>query len=264
MRMMQAMPAGPWLNWTRMAEEGVTEDAFLGGLVKVFQPQKGFRAGTDSVLLSAALDPAMTGDAAEFGCGAGGALLPAAYRLKGMNFTGYERDIRLAGLARLGVEANGFGERMSIELQDIGALPRAMENRFHLCFSNPPFFRGGSISAPGEGKQDAYMETVPLKDWIGQMLHVLKPRGRFVMIHRASELARILALIEHRTGQIEVMPVRSYPGADAKRVIVRARKGLRSGAMRLLDGINIYKEKGGERTELLEAIARSDAGLDWG
>ena len=108
------------------------------------------------------------------------------------------------------------------------------------------------------------METVPLKDWIGQMLHVLKPRGRFVMIHRASELARILALIEHRTGQIEVMPVRSYPGADAKRVIVRARKGLRSGAMRLLDGINIYKEKGGERTELLEAIARSDAGLDWG
>jgi tRNA1(Val) A37 N6-methylase TrmN6 len=95
------------------------------------------------------------------------------------------------------------------------------------------------------------------------MLHSLKPRGSFVMIHRASELARILALIERRTGQIEVMPVRSFPGADAKRVIVRARKGLRSGPMRLLAGINIYRDKGGERTELMERISRSDDRLDW-
>ena len=246
-----------------MAEGDVTEDAFLGGLVKVYQPRRGFRAGTDSVLLSAALDPDMTGDAAEFGCGAGGALLPAAYRLKKMRFTGYERDARLAGLARLGVEANGFGDRMSIELQDVSELSDAIENRFDLCFSNPPFFRGGSITSPGEGKADAYLETVPLKDWIGRMLHVLKPKGRFVMIHRASELARILSLIERRTGQIEVLPVRSFPGEDAKRVIVRARKGLRSGPMRLLAGINIYTGKGGERTELLERIARSEAGLDW-
>ncbi|WP_018146631.1 tRNA1(Val) (adenine(37)-N6)-methyltransferase [Henriciella marina] len=246
-----------------MAEDEVTQDAFLGGLVTVFQPRRGFRAGTDSMLLAAALDPTMTGDAAEFGCGAGGALLPAAHRLQHMRFTGYERDIRLAGLARRGVEANGFEDRMSIELQDVAELSDALENRFDLCFSNPPFFRGGSITSPGEGKQDAYLETVPLKDWIGRMMHVLKPKGRFVMIHRASELARILTLIERRSGQIEVLPVRSWPGADAKRVIVRARKGLRSGPMRLLAGINIYKAKGGERTELLESISRSDALLDW-
>lgn len=246
-----------------MPEIAFTRDAFLGGLVHVLQPEKGFRAGTDSVLLAAALDPAMTGAAAEFGCGAGGALFPAAARLKTARFTGFERDPLMLGLAQRGIEENSFGERVEVQSQDVGDIPHDWENRYDLVFSNPPFFKDGSIKEPGEGKHGAYLETVPLKDWIWGMLHVLKPRGRFVMIHRASELARILALIERRTGQIEVLPVRSFPGKDAKRVIIRARKGLKSGPMRLLPGIEVYKSKGGERTELMERIARSDAGLDW-
>ena len=103
-----------------------------------------------------------------------------------------------------------------------------------------------------------------MKDWIGAMLYTLKPKGKFVMIHRASELARILAAIERRTGDISVMPVRSFPGEDAKRVIVRARKGLRSGPMRLLAGFHIYDSKGGARTDLMDSVARSGTGLDWG
>lgn len=247
-----------------MAETAFTRDAFLGGLVTVLQPKKGFRAGTDSVLLAAALDPSMTGTAAEFGCGAGGALFPAAWRLKNVSFTGLELDPLMLDLARQGIAENDLAGRVQVQEQNVGNIPHDWENRFDLVFSNPPYFRTGSITQPGERKHEAYLESVPLKDWIWGMLHSLKPRGRFVMIHRACELARILALIERRTGQIEVMPVRSHPGADAKRVIVRARKGLRSGEMRLLSGIDIYKSKGGDRTELLERIARSDAGLDWG
>lgn len=246
-----------------MAEATVTRDAFLGGMVTVVQPRRGYRAGTDSVLLAAALDPAMSGDAAEFGCGAGGALFPAAYRLTQMAFTGLDRDPGMLALARDGIDENGMGNRVDVDQQDVSRIPRDWENRYDLVFSNPPFFRDGAITSPGEGKRDAYLETAPLKDWIWGMLHSLKPRGSFVMIHRASELARILALIERRTGQIEVIPVRSFPGADAKRVIVRARKGLRSGPMRLLAGINIYRDKGGERTELMERISRSDDRLDW-
>ena len=57
-----------------------TCDAFLGGRVKVFQPKQGFRAGTDSILLAAALEADFSGHALEVGCGAGGALFPAAIR----------------------------------------------------------------------------------------------------------------------------------------------------------------------------------------
>ncbi|WP_300395702.1 methyltransferase domain-containing protein [Henriciella sp.] len=247
-----------------MAEQEVTTDAFLGGHVTVFQPKKGFRAGTDSVLLAAALDANQTGEACEFGCGAGGALFPAAWRLKNTSFTGLEADPLMLDLARKGIAENGFGDRVSVRQQDIGAIPADWENRFDLAFSNPPFFEAGKTTQPGAGRQAAYVESVPLKDWVGAMLHTLKPKGRFVMIHRASELARILAAIERRTGEITVMPVRSFPGADAKRVIVKARKGLRAGSMRLLAGIDLYESKGGPRSPLIESITRDGADLSWG
>lgn len=247
-----------------MAENSFTADAFLGGRVTVFQPQKGFRAGTDSVLLAAALNAARTGQAVEFGCGAGGALLPAAWRLKGCAFTGLDADPAMLELARRGIDENGFGRRLDVLEQDVAAIPADWENRYDLAFSNPPFFEPGRIRQPGEGREAAYLESLPLKDWIGAMLFTLKPKGTFVMIHRASELARILSVIERRTGEITVMPVRSWPGADAKRVIVKARKGLRSGPMRLLAGIDLYAAKGGPRTQLMEEVAGYGMGLDWG
>ena len=247
-----------------MADLETTADAFYGGAVTVFQPRKGFRAGTDSVLLAAALDETQTGQACEFGCGAGGALLPAAWRLKNTNFTGLEADSLMLDLARRGIEENQLSARVDVLHQDVGAIPRDWENRFDLAFSNPPFFEAGRITRPGEGREAAFLESVPLKDWIGAMLYTLKPKGKFVMIHRASELARILSAIERRTGEITVMPVRSFPGDDAKRVIVKARKGLRSGPMRLLSGIDIYTSRGGERTARMQEIARNGAGLDWG
>lgn len=243
--------------------EAFTEDTFLNGKVTVFQPAKGFRAGMDSVLLAAALDSGAKGEALEFGCGSGGALLPAAYRLPDMRFTGLEIDPRAAQLARRGVAANGFEDRVEIVAGDVGVIPPARQNRFDVVFSNPPYFSEGTIRAPSEGKTAAYVESLLLKDWINAMLFALRPKGTFVMIHRAAELARILAVIERQVGEITVLPVRPYPNAEAKRVIVRARKGLRSGPMRLLSGIDLYDAKGGAQSEAARAIISDGAGLNW-
>lgn len=242
----------------------VTRDAFYDGKVHIFQPATGFRAGTDSVLLAAALDAGGTGEALDLGCGSGGALLPAAYRCPRMSFHGIDRDLSAVELARRGVRENGFQDRVEIVHGDAGALVGDWESRFDLVFSNPPFFGEGTIKAPGEGKGAAYLESLPLKGWLDAMLFALRPKGTIVLIHRAAELARILAQIERRTGEIAVMPVRSFPGADAKRVIVRARKGLRSGPMRLLAGIDLYTAKGGEPSALMQGVARDGEGLDWG
>lgn len=240
-----------------------SRDAFLSGRVHVWQPEKGFRAGTDSVLLAAALDCDMRGEALEVGCGAGGALFPAAWRLSQMNFTGLERDAEMLDLAARGREDNEMGQRVALVHGDAGQLPEDWRNRFDLVFSNPPFFGAGTIKTPGEGKQGAYVESLPLKGWIDAMLFALRPKGTFVLIHRAAELARILALIERQTGEISVMPVRSFPGADAKRVIVRARKGLRSGPARLLFGMDLYSAKSGKPSASMRAVARDGAGLNW-
>ena len=142
-------------------------------------------------------------------------------------------------------------------------LPYVWQISFDLVFSNPPFFETGTIQAPGTGKETAYLESVPLKDWINAMLFALRPKGRFVMVHRAADLARILSVLERQSGEITVLPVHSYPGTEAKRVLVRARKALRSGPMRLLEPKYLYCAKGGERTDWALAMQRDGVGIDW-
>ena len=95
----------------------ITCDDFYEGRVKVYQPAQGFRAGTDSLLLAAALDGTSRGRALEIGCGAGGALLPAAYRLSDLHFTGLERDPDMAALDVLAtVLGDGRSSRLHREV----------------------------------------------------------------------------------------------------------------------------------------------------
>jgi tRNA1Val (adenine37-N6)-methyltransferase len=240
-----------------------TKDAFLDGRVHVFQPVKGFRAGTDSVLLAAALDGGFSGQALEVGCGAGGALLPAATRLSAASFTGLECDPEMVSLAEKGVVENALQSRVDIIQGDAASLPKHWQNKFDLVFSNPPFFEPGKITEPGVGKEAAYLESLSLKGWINAMLFALRPKGQLVMIHRAAELARILANIERQTGDISILPIQNYPGASAKRVIVSARKGLRSGPVKLLAPFSLHGSKGGAATPDLQNIAREGSGIQF-
>lgn len=240
-----------------------THDRVYDGRVSIFQPAQGFRAGTDSLLLAAGLNAADSGHALEIGCGAGGALLPAAYRLSDTRFTGLEIDSDMAALARQGAAENGFETRINIVDGDAGSIPADWQNQFDTVFSNPPFFEAGTIQSPGAGKQAAYLGSLTLKEWVNAMLFALRAKGTFLMVHRAADLARILAIIERQTGEITVQPVHAYPGADAKRVLVRARKGLRSGPMRLLEPLYLFQSKGGEQADWAVAMQRDGAGLDW-
>lgn len=240
-----------------------TSDDFYSGRIKVFQPQKGFRAGTDSLLLAGALDKTLSGTALEIGTGAGGALLPAAYRLPEAKFTGIELDPEMVGLAQRGIAANDFGDRVEVLSLNANALPPVWQNRFDLVFSNPPFFETGTIQAPGTGKENAYLESLSLRDWINAMLFALRPKGRLTLVHRAADLARIIAVLDRQAGEIEVLPVHSYPGTEAKRVLVRARKGLRPGPLRLLEPQYLYSEKGGARTEWALKMQRDGAEIAW-
>ncbi|MEM7458736.1 MAG: methyltransferase [Pseudomonadota bacterium] len=240
-----------------------TCDEFLGGRAKVYQPKQGFRAGTDSVLLAASLDASMSGEALELGSGAGGTLLPAAVRSQQMRYTGLELDPVMVDLSRRGISANGLQNQVETVQGSAAAMPKDWQNRFDLVFSNPPFFEAGAIQAPGPGKDGAYLESVPLKDWINAMLFAMRPKGTFIMVHRAANLARILAVLERQSGEITVLPVHSYPGADAKRVLVKARKALRSGPMRLLEAHYLYTEKGGPRTDWAFGLQQDAKGIDW-
>ncbi|MFN4226295.1 MAG: tRNA1(Val) (adenine(37)-N6)-methyltransferase [Hyphomonas sp.] len=239
-----------------------TQDTVYQGRVKLVQPAEGFRAGFDSLLLAAALPELAGGEALELGCGCGGALLPAAFRLPAVRFTGVEQDGAVAEMAREGAAANGFGARVKIETAEASDWVRAQENRFDLVFANPPYFEPGRISAPGAGKAGAYLESLPLEDWVKAMVFAAKPRAAVVMVHRAAELARVLAQFDRQAGEITVLPVASKPGEAARRVLVRGRKGLKQGPLTLLAPMVTHTEDGRARRAEAQAVVEGRA-ISW-
>src|SRR5207248_6609870 len=78
----------------------LTEDAFLGGQLRLKQMKSGHRAGHDAVLLAAATS-ARSGDrVVDLGAGAGAAGLAVARRVAGIDLVLVEIDASLAGFAR--------------------------------------------------------------------------------------------------------------------------------------------------------------------
>src|SRR4029450_8048621 len=86
----------------------LTEDAFLGGQLRVRQLKSGHRAGHDAVLLAAAT-PARPGDrVADLGSGVGVAGMAVASRVAGIDLVLVEIDAALAGLARANADTNAI------------------------------------------------------------------------------------------------------------------------------------------------------------
>ncbi|MEO1404935.1 MAG: methyltransferase [Pseudomonadota bacterium] len=240
-----------------------TIDTLLAGKIVIHQPVKGFRAGTDSLLLAGAIPEKSGGHYLDVGCGCGGALLPAAWRLRDTRFTGLDIDAEMAELALKGIEANNWPDRTTIETGEVSVWAASHENAFDCVFSNPPYFEPGKIVHPGEGREDAYLETIPLEDWLKAMMFVAKPRAPIIVIHRAAELARILAALDRWAGELTVLPIAPFPGEDANRVLVRGRKGLKRGRVRLLAPFHVRERDSSDRfSEQMKSIQAGGV-LSW-
>ena len=91
-----------------------TEDAFLGGQLRLRQPRSGHRSGHDAMLLAAAV-AARPGDrVVEFGAGVGAAGLALAKRVGRIELTLVEIDPQLAALARDNASANGIAADVAV------------------------------------------------------------------------------------------------------------------------------------------------------
>src|SRR4051812_10083316 len=96
----------------------VTEDALLGGRVRLRQPRRGHRAGTDAVLLAASLDPRAGATVYDLGAGAGAVGLIVAARTKA-RLVFVEREPGLAALCRENIALNRLDGRAEIIEADL-------------------------------------------------------------------------------------------------------------------------------------------------
>ena len=190
----------------------VTEDAALGGRLRLKQPRRGHRVGHDAVLLAAAC-PARAGErVVDLGAGVGAAGLALALRVAGIEVALVEVDAGLARLAAQNAQINGLATRVTSAVLDVGAPTRAFAaaglgpESVARVLMNPPFNDPARLRAsPDRRRRLAHVGPVgALAVWIKTAARLLRRRGTLTMIWRADGLAEVLQALAPAFGAATV------------------------------------------------------------
>ncbi|MBE7637899.1 methyltransferase [Sneathiella sp. P13V-1] len=250
-----------------------TNDKFLDGKIQIRQPKKGFRAGSDAVLLAASVNRSAKVSVLDVGTGVGTVGICIKHRMPKASIYGIECQKVLADQALENARANNCAEDFHILNVDIGDRTafNGMEGPndrpflndvFDHVVTNPPFYADGKAqSSPDQIKATAHVEgAVDLESWLKFCVARLKPRGQISVIHRTDRLTDILKTLESQCGRLTVIPLWPNKETPAKRVIVQGVKEDKSGNI-ILPGLVLH-EKNGQPTEISERILREGIGLE--
>lgn len=212
----------------------MTEDAFLGGKLRLRQPKSGHRAGHDAILLAAAT-AARPGDrVVDLGAGVGAAGLAVARRVAAIKLVLVEIDEALAGLARGNAASNAIPA--DIVVLDVASGAEAFAavglspDTVDVVLMNPPF--NNSVrhpASPDKRREIAHIAgATTLESWVHAARRMLKSGGALTMIWRADAVAQVLAALDRGFGSLAILPVHADATSPASRVLVRAVKGGRT------------------------------------
>ena len=251
----------------RSTADGLTEDAVLGGRLRLRQPKRGHRVGHDAILLAASC-PARAGDrVVDLGAGVGGAGLALATRVAGAMVTLVEVDAALAALAAENAQINDLADRVRSTALDVSAPARAfaaaglaVDSVAHVLM-NPPFNDPDrQRSSPDNRRRLAHTASrsqLPL--WIKTAARLLRPHGTLTLIWRADGLADVLAALAPAFGGLAIRPIHPRPDMPAIRVIVHAVKASKA-PLALLPGL-LLNDEAGRPTVAAEAVLRGGGAL---
>ena len=242
--------------------DGITQDAFFVGRLTLLQPAKGHRAGTDAVLLAAAVPPESR-RIADLGAASGAVGLGAALYNPEASITLIERDPALVALARKNTLLNHVQARAVVREVDAFRLGAEADLReaFDCVLSNPPFFDARSIRvSTTPGRASAHVLDGTLDDWVKNAVTILAPKGRLIMIHRADMLEEILATFQRRLGETRLRFVHPDAESPAIRVLISGKKGSRA-PLAILPPLVLHRTDG-RFLEEAAAIHTGEARLD--
>ena len=212
----------------------------------IIQNTKKFCFGMDAVLLSGFARVKEGECALDLGTGTGIIPILLEAKTEGEHFTGLEIQEESADMASRSVALNHLEERIDIvtgDIKDASVLFGA--SSFDVITTNPPYMIGDhGLSSSNQAKAIARHEILcTLEDVLSQSAKLLRPKGRFYMVHRPFRLAEIMSKmvaygIEPKRMQLV------YPFIDREPNMVLI-EGLLGGNSRLKveKPLIVYKEK---------------------
>ena len=229
-------------------------DEIYGNRVKLYQPKQGFRVCTDTILLSACVNPTAGEQVLDVGAGVGGAALSVAVRCPNGIVHGIELLRENVFLATENIKLNNMQGRVEILCGSLSAPPpRLAPGMYHYVITNPPYYDSGHVSESEQKKKASHLEGSTFEDWLKFCLLMTKSGGFLVLIYPADQIHKILGLMSEKMGNIAIYPIWPQKNKPAKRVIIAGQKGAKTPA-KILPGLILHQHDGAYSPEAEDVL----------
>ena len=214
---------------------------------KIIQKRDGFCFGMDAVLLSGFANVKPGERAVDLGTGTGIIPLLLEAKYQGSHYTGLEIQEEMAEMAARSVALNRLEDKIRIVTGDIKEASRLFgAASFDVVTSNPPYMNDAhGLKNPDLPKAIARHEVLcSLEDVVREAARLLRPGGRFYMVHRPHRLVEIIAVLkEWRLEPKRMKMVHPFVDKEANMVLIEAVRGGKS-MIKVEAPIVVYKEPG--------------------
>lgn len=222
---------------------------------QIIQNERLFCFGMDAVLLSGFAQVKEGGRALDLGTGTGIIPILLAAKTKGEYFAGLEISALSADMARRSVLHNGLEKRIEIiqgDIKEAGELFAPAS--FDTVTSNPPYMIGQhGLKNPDIEKAAARHEIFcTLEDVVRAAAKLVRPGGKFYMVHRPFRLAEIIrTLSEYKLEPKRMRLVYPYVDREPNMVLIEALRGGKP-RMTVEKPLIVYEKQGVYTPEITE------------
>ncbi len=197
--------------------------------IRMLQPERGFRLGTDSVLLAEFLTLPPGARVADLGAGCGTLGLLLCARDANCAVTGLELRQEACALAQENIALNRLQDRLRVLQGDVRE-PSLPAGSFDCVISNPPYFPVGSGKVSEEAAVARTELCLSLEQLCAAAAWLLPSGGRFALVHRPERLCDIFCTLRgHGLEPKRIRFVRHTAASPVCLVLIESRRGGRPG-----------------------------------
>ena len=226
---------------------------------KIIQDKNRFCFGMDAVLLSGFAEVREGEKVLDLGTGTGIIPLLLEAKTEGKHFTGLEIQEESAEMAERSVLLNNLQDKINIVKGDIKEASNIFGGAaFDIVTCNPPYMtEHHGLKNFEEPKAIARHEIkCNLEDVIRETAKILKPGGRFYMVHRPRRLVEIIRLMhEYRIEPKRLRMIHPFEDKDANMILIEGHRG--GGAMmKVEEPLIVYQSQGVYTEEILKIYGK--------